>query len=67
MKKQDKFTWWMPGKLVRLTLYGTPQTKLQWVRGTWRIYLAYWRVVVEIANALRDISQSAKSKDGAGS
>lgn len=61
MKKYDKFTWWMPKYMVRLTLHGTPQTKLQWMCGTWKIYAAYWRLTYEIAKVILE-SNSSKSK-----
>lgn len=60
-RKQDKFTWWMPKDMVRLTFYGSPQTKLRWVLGTWRAYFYYCKVQAVVWKCFRNVSKNPHS------
>lgn len=43
--------------MVRMTLYGEHQTKLQWMLGTWKIYIAYWQMHIAF---IGDLLEQAK-------
>jgi hypothetical protein len=43
MSLQTKITWWIPGG--SLVYKGTAKTRVEWVRLTWRGYVAYWHLI----------------------
>jgi hypothetical protein len=43
MKLRTEISWWIPGG--RLVYSGTPKTRMEWIRLTWKGYLAYWKLV----------------------
>lgn len=43
MKKRTEIEWWIPGG--SLVYCGTPKTRAEWIRLTWRGYLAYWQLM----------------------
>jgi len=40
--------WWFPGGF-RLVYSGTPKSRLEWVRLTWRGYIAMWQLLFRAA------------------
>lgn len=49
---QTEISWWFPGK-VRVVYSGTPKSRAEWIRLTWRGYLAMWRLLFRCAWLLR--------------
>jgi hypothetical protein len=47
MKLRTEISWWFPGH--RLVYMGSPKTRVEWIRLTWRAYLAAWHVVFLVA------------------
>jgi hypothetical protein len=52
MKQQTSFSYWFPFGL-RIVYTGTPKTKVEWVRQTWRSYLAVYKLYYAAARNLR--------------
>jgi hypothetical protein len=51
MKLRSEIAWWIPrGSLI---YSGTPKTRLEWVRLTWRGYAAYWQLLFRAAWLLK--------------
>jgi len=51
MKKRNQIEWWIPGG--SLVYSGTPKTRLEWIRLTWRAYLAYWQLMLIVGRLVR--------------
>lgn len=51
MKLRPQISWWMPGG-VRIVYCGTPKTRLEWIRLTWRGYVACWRIIFRAAQLM---------------
>jgi hypothetical protein len=42
MKKRTEINWWIPGGSI--AYIGSPKTRIEWMRLTWRGYLAWWKL-----------------------
>ena len=51
MKLQTSIEWWLPYG-CRVVYSGKPMTKWQWIRGTWRAYMACWSLMFYTARHL---------------
>lgn len=47
MKKRSEICWWIPGG--SLVYAGAPKTRIEWMRLTWRGYLAWWQLTFRVA------------------
>lgn len=43
MKLRTEISWWMPG--YSIVYSGSPKTRAEWIRLTWRGYLAWWSLM----------------------
>ena len=48
IKKRTEISWWFPGG-IRIAYCGTPKTRLEWIRHTWRGYMAFWKLFFRVA------------------
>jgi hypothetical protein len=46
--KRTEISWWFPGG-VRLVYMGLPKTRFEWIRLTWKAYLAGWKLLFRVA------------------
>lgn len=44
MKLQSEIKWWLPFGLS-IVYSGTPKTRAEWIRLTWRGYIAAWHMM----------------------
>lgn len=47
-KLHTEISWWMPAG-CRVVYQGTPKTRAEWIRLTWRAYIACWHLTLLVA------------------
>jgi hypothetical protein len=48
MKLRTEISWWLPFG-YSIVYCGTPKTRKEWIRLTWRGYLAMWKLLFRVA------------------